>query len=82
MSRRVEVRMPKLGLTMTEAVIVEWSKATGDRVSAGDVIGIIETEKINAELESPVTGTVAEIIGKEEETYAVGELVAVIEAAE
>ncbi|MFN8535425.1 MAG: biotin/lipoyl-containing protein [Dehalococcoidia bacterium] len=77
---RVEVRVPKLGLTMTEAAVLELSKAVGDVVAASETIAVIETEKITAEVEAPVAGTIVAILAEEEETYPVGELLAVIEA--
>ena len=50
---RVKVKMPKLGLTMTEATVLEWRKAVGDRVTAGEPLLVIETEKAEVELEAP-----------------------------
>jgi len=76
---RVKVKIPKLGLTMTEATIVEWLKAVGEPVRAGEPLLVIETEKAEAEVEAPATGTVVEIIGAVKAAYPVGDVVAVIE---
>jgi pyruvate dehydrogenase E2 component (dihydrolipoamide acetyltransferase) len=51
-----QVVMPKLGLTMTEAIIVEWHKAEGDRVEKGDALFTIETEKVTLDIEAPTSG--------------------------
>lgn len=78
---RVKVKMPKLGLTMTEGTIVEWRKAPGDAVNAGETLLVIETEKVEVEVESPASGRVTEIVGQVKATYPIGEVLAVIEAA-
>jgi pyruvate dehydrogenase E2 component (dihydrolipoamide acetyltransferase) len=76
---RVNVKMPKLGLTMTEATILEWRKATGEGVIAGEVLFVIETEKADVEVEAPATGTLVEILAESRGVYPVGGVVAVIE---
>lgn len=77
---RVKVKMPKLGLTMTEAKIVEWRKAVGEPVAAGEPLVVIETEKTEVELEAPASGTLVEIVGEVAGVYPIGEVLAVIEA--
>ncbi|OGK89514.1 MAG: biotin attachment protein, partial [Candidatus Rokubacteria bacterium GWF2_70_14] len=57
---RVKVKIPKLGLTMTEATIVEWLKAVGEPVTAGEALLVIETEKAEVEVEAPASGTLVE----------------------
>ena len=52
----VELTIPKLGMTMTEATIANWTKAQGDWVKAGEVVLVIETEKITYEVEAPQEG--------------------------
>jgi len=49
----VEIVMPKLGLTMTEGLIVEWRKKEGDPVTKGDILFVLETEKVTYEVEAP-----------------------------
>jgi pyruvate dehydrogenase E2 component (dihydrolipoamide acetyltransferase) len=56
-----EIQMPKLSDTMTEGTLVAWKKKKGDKVSAGDVIAEIETDKATMEWESPEDGTLTEI---------------------
>ena len=62
-----EIQMPKLSDTMTEGTLVAWKKRKGDKVSAGDVIAEIETDKATMEWESPEDGTLTEIYVEEEE---------------
>ena len=76
---RVKVKVPRLGLTVEDAIVMEWHKKVGDSVEAGEVIGVIEADKATVELESPASGTVNEIIGEIGETYEVGEPLAVLE---
>ena len=51
------IRIPRLGMTATEATLVEWSVPDGSAVQTGDVIAVIETDKVETELESPAAGT-------------------------
>ncbi|MBI2526041.1 MAG: biotin attachment protein [Candidatus Rokubacteria bacterium] len=76
---RVKVKMPKLGLTMTEATIVEWRKAVGEAVAAGEPLLVIETEKAEVEVEAPASGTLVEIVGQVRAVYPIGEVLAVID---
>jgi len=75
-----EVRMPQLGLTMTEGLIVHWLVAEGDHVAKGQPLAEIETDKIVTDLESPGEGIVREIMVKEGDIAAVAGLLAVIAA--
>ncbi len=76
---KVKVKVPRLGLTVEDVIVMEWLKQVGDAVEAGEVIGVIEADKSTLELESPATGTLSEIIGEIGETYEIGEPLAVLE---
>jgi pyruvate dehydrogenase E2 component (dihydrolipoamide acetyltransferase) len=54
--------MPKLGLTMTEATIIEWLKNEGDRVEKGEPLFVLETEKTTLEIEAPASGTLSILV--------------------
>jgi pyruvate dehydrogenase E2 component (dihydrolipoamide acetyltransferase) len=73
-----EIQMPKLSDTMTEGTLVAWKKKKGDRVSAGDVIAEIETDKATMEWESPEDGTLTEIYVEEGGKVDVGQRIAFI----
>ena len=73
-----ELQMPKLSDTMTEGTLVAWKKKKGDKVSAGEVIAEIETDKATMEWESPDDGTLTEIYVKEGEKVNVGDKIAFI----
>ena len=59
-----EVKLPKWGLTMEDATLVEWLAAEGDDVAKGQAIANVETDKVVNELETPVDGTISEILVK------------------
>jgi len=73
-----EIQMPKLSDTMTEGTLVTWRKKKGDKVSAGDVIAEIETDKATMEWESPEDGTLTEIYVEEGGKVNVGDKIAFI----
>jgi pyruvate/2-oxoglutarate dehydrogenase complex dihydrolipoamide acyltransferase (E2) component len=74
-----EVRLPQLAETQVEGKVTAWLKQPGDRVERGEPLVEIETDKVNSELESPVSGVVAEIVAETGSTVPVGELLARIE---
>src|SRR5215471_16028465 len=75
-----EIQMPKLSDTMTEGTLVSWKKKKGDKVSTGEVIAEIETDKATMEWESPEDGTLTEIYAKEGDKVNVGDKIAFIDA--
>lgn len=68
--------MPKLGLTMQEGTVSAWNVAAGDEVRAGDVIFVVETDKIATEVEARGDGRIEEIRVPEGDTVPVGAVVA------
>src|SRR3979409_1702131 len=73
-----EIQMPKLSDTMTEGTLVAWKKKKGDKVSAGDVIAEIETDKATMEWESPEDGVLSEIYVEEGGKVNVGDKIGCI----
>jgi pyruvate dehydrogenase E2 component (dihydrolipoamide acetyltransferase) len=73
-----EIQMPKLSDTMAEGTLVSWKKKKGDKVSAGEVIAEIETDKATMEWESPEDGTLTEIYVEEGGKVNVGDKIAFI----
>jgi pyruvate dehydrogenase E2 component (dihydrolipoamide acetyltransferase) len=72
------VKMPKLGLTMTEGTIIKWYVNEGDRIEKGVPLLEIQTDKVNMEEESPASGIVAKIVEPEGSNVAVTKPIAVI----
>jgi pyruvate dehydrogenase E2 component (dihydrolipoamide acetyltransferase) len=78
----VEVRMPELSSDMTEADLVSWLVAPGDSVQKGDLICELETEKSTVEFESPLAGTLIEIVIPEGTNgVEIGTVIAIFDAA-
>ncbi|WP_286084097.1 dihydrolipoamide acetyltransferase family protein [Parabacteroides goldsteinii] len=73
-----EIKMPKLGESITEGTIISWSVKTGDSINEDDVLFEVSTAKVSAEIPSPVAGKVLEILFQESDTVAVGTTVAII----
>jgi pyruvate dehydrogenase E2 component (dihydrolipoamide acetyltransferase) len=73
-----EIQMPKLSDTMTEGTLVAWKKKKGDKVSAGEVLAEIESDKATMEWESPEDGTLTEIYVEEGGKVNVGDKIAFI----
>ncbi|WP_353184424.1 pyruvate dehydrogenase complex dihydrolipoamide acetyltransferase [Parapedobacter lycopersici] len=72
------VKMPKMSDTMTEGVIAKWHKKVGDKVSSGDLIAEVETDKATMDFESYQEGTLLYIGPKEGEAVPVDAVIAVL----
>jgi len=77
-----ELKMPKLGESVTEGTIGKWLKSAGDAVEKYDLIVEVQTDKVNTEIPSEVSGTLKEIKVKEGETVPVGALLAIFETSD
>jgi 2-oxoglutarate dehydrogenase complex dihydrolipoamide succinyltransferase (E2) component len=76
---KVEIIMPKMGESINEGTIIKWHKVIGDTVLKDEILYDISTDKVDTEIPSPENGILAEINVLEQETVAVGTVVAVIE---
>ncbi len=74
----VEIKVPSVGESVTEAVLGQWFKNDGDMVKKGDPLFVIETDKVTLEVESDVDG-VLKITVAEGETVAIGAVVGTID---
>lgn len=75
MSAANDLVMPKLGLTMTEGMLAEWRVNVGNEVASGDILFVVETEKITTEIEAPAHGVIQEILVQAGETVPVGTVI-------
>lgn len=76
---KVELIMPKLGESVTEATILTWEKQVGDTIEMDENVVVIATDKVDTEVPSPVEGKLVEILFQEGDTVAVGTAIALIE---
>ncbi|MCL5947354.1 MAG: 2-oxo acid dehydrogenase subunit E2 [Chloroflexi bacterium] len=74
----IPVRMPQLGVTMTEARLLRWLKPEGSAIAAGEAIAEIETDKLLSEIQAPAQGVLRRIIVSDGAMAPVHGLLAVI----
>jgi 2-oxoglutarate dehydrogenase E1 component len=74
----VQVVMPQMGDSVSEGTILEWHKTEGDQVSLDETLVEISTDKVDAEVPAPVTGTVVKVLAAEGDTVSVGAVLAEI----
>ncbi|GMG83304.1 2-oxoglutarate dehydrogenase complex dihydrolipoyllysine-residue succinyltransferase [Paralimibaculum aggregatum] len=75
----IEVRVPTLGESVTEATVATWFKKPGEQVTVDETLAELETDKVSVEVPAPASGTIAELVAKEGETVGVDALLATIE---
>ena len=80
-SQSVDVTMPKMGESVMEGTVLKWHKKAGDKIDKDEILFEISTDKVDTEVPSPEAGVVSEILVAEQETVAVGTVVARISPA-
>src|SRR5918993_1638135 len=73
-----EVVMPQMGESIAEGTITRWLKKVGERVERDEPLFEISTDKVDAEIPSPVAGTLQEVRFKEGDTVEINTVVALI----
>jgi 2-oxoglutarate dehydrogenase E2 component (dihydrolipoamide succinyltransferase) len=76
----VELKVPPLGESITEAVVGKWNKKKGDAVAADEALVVLETDKVTIDVPSPAAGALAQISFKEGDKVRVGEVLGLIDA--
>ena len=76
MATRID--MPQLGLTMEKGTILQWLKAEGEKLEKGQPVVLIQTEKVEYEVEAPAAGTLLKVVAKEGEELPVGGLMGIL----
>ena len=76
MSEKIVV--PELGESITEATLAKWLKKKGESINADEALVELETDKVNLEVPSPVSGVVSEINFKDGDTVKVGEVLGLV----
>lgn len=73
-----QIKMPALGATMEEGVIIAWKVKEGDEVAKGDIILELESDKSTFDFESPCAGVVRKIFAGDGDTVPVQQMIAII----
>jgi 2-oxoglutarate dehydrogenase E2 component (dihydrolipoamide succinyltransferase) len=74
----IEVRVPTLGESVTEATVAHWLKGPGDAVEADEMVVELETDKVSVEVPAPASGMLGEIVAAEGATVSVDALLATL----
>ena len=72
----IPIAMPEMGESVTEGTVLEWHKQEGDAVSEGETVVEVSTDKVDAEVPAPASGTIARILAQPDETVQVGQVLA------
>ena len=75
----VQITMPQMGESVTEGTVLEWLKQVGDRVEAEEPLVAVTTDKVDAEVPAPASGTLTKILAEPDQAVRVGEALGEIE---
>src|SRR5262249_62075701 len=70
----VELTVPALGESITEAVVGKWNKKVGDAVAVDEPLVVLETDKVTIDVPAPAAGTIAAIAHPEGDTVKIGDV--------
>src|SRR3954447_3082680 len=68
----LEIVMPEMGESVNEGTVLEWHVSEGDQIAEGDTVVEVSTDKVDAEVPSPASGTITKILVGPDETVEVG----------
>lgn len=77
-----ELKMPKMGESITEGTIINWLINEGDSFNEGDILLEVATDKVDNEVPAPVSGTLVKILFQAKDVVPVGEVMAILEVSE
>jgi 2-oxoglutarate dehydrogenase E2 component (dihydrolipoamide succinyltransferase) len=77
----VDISVPALGESITEAVVGKWHKKVGDAVTADEPLVVLETDKVTVDVPAPAAGSIGSILFKEGDRVKVGEVLGTIGGA-
>jgi 2-oxoglutarate dehydrogenase E1 component len=78
-TKTVEIQMPAMGESVTEGTVLEWHKREGEYIEEGETVVEVSTDKVDAEVPAPASGTIAKILKQVDETVQIGETLAEID---
>ncbi len=74
----IEIRLPKMGESVTEATITNWLKNIGDSVAIDEPLVEVATDKVDNELPSEAAGTLVKILFEKDQVAKVGDVIAIL----
>src|SRR5437899_1304802 len=77
----VQITMPEMGESVTEGTVLEWLKQVGDEVEVDEGLLEVSTDKVDAEVPSPASGVLAEILVGPDETVPTGTVLGIIDVS-
>ena len=72
MADTTPIVLPKAGMNMVEATVVAWRKSPGEQVEKGEPVVAVETDKVEVEIEAPVSGVLQDVLVAVDEDAPVG----------
>ena len=78
----IELKMPKMGESITEGTIINWMISEGDTFEEGDVLLEVATDKVDNEVPAPISGKLEKILFKAKDVVAVGEAIAILSVSD
>src|SRR3954452_1060828 len=78
----VEIQMPAMGESVTEGTVLEWHVSAGDRVSEGDTVVEVSTDKVDAEVPAPADGVIKKLLVDVDDVVEVGAALAEMESGD
>ncbi|WP_204347000.1 dihydrolipoamide acetyltransferase family protein [Psychroserpens algicola] len=79
---KFELKMPKMGESITEGTIINWLIHEGDTFDEGDIILEVATDKVDNEVPAPASGTLTKTMFQAKDVVPVGEVIAILEVSE
>src|SRR6266702_1439676 len=78
----VQITMPEMGESVTEGIVLEWHVVVGDFVNEGDTVVEVSTDKVDAEVPAPISGTITKLLVEVDDEVPVGSPMAELEAGD
>src|ERR1700742_1740057 len=69
----LQITMPEMGESVTEGIVLEWHVSVGDFVNEGDTVVEVSTDKVDAEVPAPVSGTITALVAEVDDEVPVGQ---------
>src|SRR2546426_11721166 len=78
----VDIEMPAMGESVTEGTVLEWHVSEGDSVEEGQTVVEVSTDKVDAEVPAPASGTITKLLAEPDDVVQVGQALAEMVAGE